>query len=162
MIKDFKHKVDISTPKRKYQSDLCGLSSCPECGGKLIEDSCTVLLAAKSTTDDGEFLSNLSGSHFCATCPVVVFDSEKIEQAARLGIRGDKNLHYLIAGIVDFNAIPPKKRRLEIGTDENPLPLVEFLPELKKTAKAAEKKVGRNEPCPCGSGKKFKKCCGAS
>ena len=25
--------------------------------------------------------------------------------------------------------------------------------------KIAEKKVGRNEPCPCGSGKKYKKCC---
>lgn len=24
-----------------------------------------------------------------------------------------------------------------------------------------QKKVGRNEPCPCGSGKKFKKCCGS-
>lgn len=24
----------------------------------------------------------------------------------------------------------------------------------------AEKKVGRNDPCPCGSGKKYKKCCG--
>lgn len=24
----------------------------------------------------------------------------------------------------------------------------------------AEKKVGRNEPCPCGSGKKYKQCCG--
>ncbi|MDL2236925.1 preprotein translocase subunit SecA [Christensenellaceae bacterium OttesenSCG-928-K19] len=24
----------------------------------------------------------------------------------------------------------------------------------------AEKKVGRNEPCPCGSGKKYKNCCG--
>ncbi len=23
-----------------------------------------------------------------------------------------------------------------------------------------KKKVGRNDPCPCGSGKKFKKCCG--
>ena len=23
----------------------------------------------------------------------------------------------------------------------------------------AEKNVGRNEPCPCGSGKKYKKCC---
>jgi SWIM/SEC-C metal-binding protein len=23
----------------------------------------------------------------------------------------------------------------------------------------AEQKVGRNAPCPCGSGKKFKKCC---
>lgn len=26
--------------------------------------------------------------------------------------------------------------------------------------KEAEVKVGRNEPCPCGSGKKYKKCCG--
>jgi len=25
----------------------------------------------------------------------------------------------------------------------------------------AEPKVGRNDPCPCGSGKKFKKCCGS-
>jgi uncharacterized protein len=23
-------------------------------------------------------------------------------------------------------------------------------------------KVGRNDPCPCGSGKKFKKCCGTN
>jgi len=26
--------------------------------------------------------------------------------------------------------------------------------------KTAEKKVGRNEPCPRGSGMKYKKCCG--
>jgi preprotein translocase subunit SecA len=25
-----------------------------------------------------------------------------------------------------------------------------------------EKKVARNEPCPCGSGKKYKHCCGKS
>jgi preprotein translocase subunit SecA len=24
-----------------------------------------------------------------------------------------------------------------------------------------EKEPGRNDPCPCGSGKKYKKCCGA-
>ena len=23
-----------------------------------------------------------------------------------------------------------------------------------------DKKVGRNDPCPCGSGKKYKQCCG--
>ena len=23
-----------------------------------------------------------------------------------------------------------------------------------------EPKIGRNDPCPCGSGKKYKKCCG--
>jgi preprotein translocase subunit SecA len=25
-----------------------------------------------------------------------------------------------------------------------------------------EKKIGRNDPCPCGSGKKYKKCCGVN
>jgi len=30
----------------------------------------------------------------------------------------------------------------------------------RKPMQRAEDKVGRNAPCPCGSGKKFKKCCG--
>ena len=29
-------------------------------------------------------------------------------------------------------------------------------------AAAFEKKVSRNESCPCGSGKKYKQCCGVS
>lgn len=33
--------------------------------------------------------------------------------------------------------------------------------ELIEEKPAASSKVGRNDPCPCGSGKKFKKCCGA-
>ena len=33
--------------------------------------------------------------------------------------------------------------------------------ETKKTPKTADgKKIGRNDPCPCGSGKKYKNCCG--
>ncbi|MBN1643636.1 MAG: preprotein translocase subunit SecA [Dehalococcoidales bacterium] len=31
---------------------------------------------------------------------------------------------------------------------------------VKPTEKVAGKKVGRNDPCPCGSGKKYKHCCG--
>ncbi len=31
---------------------------------------------------------------------------------------------------------------------------------VKKEPKKADKKIGRNDPCPCGSGKKYKKCCG--
>jgi len=34
------------------------------------------------------------------------------------------------------------------------------LSDSKTTVRADVKKVGRNEPCPCKSGKKFKKCCG--
>jgi preprotein translocase subunit SecA len=30
----------------------------------------------------------------------------------------------------------------------------------KKMPVKREKKIGRNDPCPCGSGKKYKKCCG--
>jgi preprotein translocase subunit SecA len=34
-------------------------------------------------------------------------------------------------------------------------------PPAKKTPKRnPKKKVGRNAPCPCGSGKKYKHCCG--
>ena len=31
-----------------------------------------------------------------------------------------------------------------------------------KTMRRTQPKVGRNEPCPCGSGKKYKKCCGVT
>ena len=32
--------------------------------------------------------------------------------------------------------------------------------KVKSKPKKVEKKVGRNDPCPCGSGKKYKQCCG--
>ncbi len=51
----------------------------------------------------------------------------------------------------------------ELHKPEEP-PLVfsggETSPPKKKPAVRSDKKVGRNAPCPCGSGKKYKKCCG--
>ncbi len=39
--------------------------------------------------------------------------------------------------------------------------LDKFYKEQKtSTTIVKDKKVGRNEPCPCGSGKKYKQCCG--
>ncbi len=35
-----------------------------------------------------------------------------------------------------------------------------YVGQLAPVARAAPR-VGRNDPCPCGSGKKYKKCCGA-
>ena len=32
--------------------------------------------------------------------------------------------------------------------------------EAKQPVRRSKQKVGRNQPCPCGSGKKYKKCCG--
>ena len=35
-----------------------------------------------------------------------------------------------------------------------------LLPQKVETFRREAPKVGRNDPCPCGSGKKYKKCCG--
>ena len=48
--------------------------------------------------------------------------------------------------------MPKKKRNLNLSHgNEGGGPV---------TVRRKEKKVGRNDPCPCGSGKKYKKCCG--
>jgi preprotein translocase subunit SecA len=33
------------------------------------------------------------------------------------------------------------------------------LPTIAPQPVVKAKKIGRNDPCPCGSGKKYKKCC---
>ncbi len=37
-----------------------------------------------------------------------------------------------------------------------------YLQQRKSGTIVKEKKIGRNDPCPCGSGKKYKYCCGAN
>ncbi|MBR4673154.1 MAG: DUF1186 domain-containing protein [Victivallales bacterium] len=42
-------------------------------------------------------------------------------------------------------------------------PVIEEMPEMPSKGKTIVRdtpKIGRNDPCPCGSGKKYKKCCG--
>lgn len=48
--------------------------------------------------------------------------------------------------------------KVELGLATNPSNVINF--QNTKTIVRADKKVGRNEPCPCGSGKKYKFCCG--
>jgi SEC-C motif len=152
-------RIDLSKPRRRYYSDECNLTICPECGAGLIKEDCAILLSVRSDSDEGNFMTSLSGSHFCDKCPVVVFDNDKVEQAAIVGMRGGKNLRYMVVGIVNLDSIPDDKKHLEIGSDENPMPLVEFLPDKKKQP-VIDKKPGRNDLCLCGSGKKYKHCCG--
>jgi hypothetical protein len=46
------------------------------------------------------------------------------------------------------DALPPSSPSPAPASYETPKPLIR------------EPKIGRNDPCPCGSGKKYKKCCG--
>ncbi len=79
-----------------------------------------------------------------------------------------------LLGADDFSAdqdeltrTPEQRAALAAGIEESLtqmhafwLPLRQAVAE-REQARRMSRKVGRNEPCPCGSGKKFKKCCGA-
>lgn len=49
----------------------------------------------------------------------------------------------------------------EAGNDRGSMDLEKLTKELMKkgTEQAVSRKIGRNDPCPCGSGKKYKYCC---
>jgi len=49
------------------------------------------------------------------------------------------------------HAVQEQAANTPVGRPDKPLTVRRTLP-----------KVGRNEPCPCGSGKKYKRCCGAA
>lgn len=52
-------------------------------------------------------------------------------------------------GMDEWNNIFDEEKRKQIKKDYNRSKIV-----------INENKIGRNDPCPCGSGKKYKKCCG--
>ncbi len=55
-------------------------------------------------------------------------------------------------GLAQWDDIFTEEKRKEIAQEQR----------LSGTFIREERKIGRNEPCPCGSGKKYKKCCGAN
>ena len=48
------------------------------------------------------------------------------------------------------------------GREDGKWVYVGQVPEKGQPIRREQPKVGRNDPCPCGSGKKFKKCCGVA
>ena len=55
----------------------------------------------------------------------------------------------------DVEQLEARRRQQKISMN-----LVDGEEQVKKPTVREEEKVGRNDPCPCGSGKKYKKCCG--
>lgn len=61
-----------------------------------------------------------------------------------------------------FLKLLPRTKQKTAKKTSKKTPAGKKVTKKKKSSKkvSAEIKVGRNEPCPCGSGKKYKKCCG--
>ncbi len=73
---------------------------------------------------------------------------------------GDRWVEAIIPSLVEIHAFWLERRQSSL----NPRDLARGAPppRAQQPVVRATPKVGRNDPCPCGSGKKYKKCCGAS
>ena len=83
---------------------------------------------------------------------------ETMEEDTEVSLEFDMELLYKnmvdaraewLYGLPQWDALLTEERRKELYKEQK-----------KSGTVVKEKKVGRNEPCPCGSGKKYKFCCG--
>jgi len=89
-------------------------------------------------------------------------DNEKAEAILKkaLSIKGLRDREDVLERLMNFYS--DNDRNEEADTIERELSELEKSKSFVQDniQQATSKKVGRNEPCPCGSGKKYKKCCG--
>lgn len=69
---------------------------------------------------------------------------------------------YLQTGEMDIEDFRKQILTMDLPSEAMRFDLLKQLADIKPSASqpGKQKKVGRNDPCPCGSGKKYKRCCG--
>jgi uncharacterized protein len=75
---------------------------------------------------------------------------------------GEPGLNYLCAGYkLFFQHVDPYMRFMasQLRHELPPANVMQWT-RLQDIERASRSTVGRNDPCTCGSGKKFKRCCG--
>lgn len=78
------------------------------------------------------------------------------ESEIELDIDFEKLFYNMLAAEADYLYSLPQWNN--ILSEEKALEIVKAYKKSKTVVKG--EKIGRNDPCPCGSGKKYKKCCG--
>ncbi|MGL5255548.1 MAG: preprotein translocase subunit SecA [Proteocatella sp.] len=72
----------------------------------------------------------------------------------------EETVKYMMGFQVQREEEKPMQRKAVIDIDKVQENFESALEQKPTTQRKVEKEVGRNEECPCGSGKKYKKCCG--
>ncbi len=113
-------------------------------------------LAKEFETELSMFVGFLDGINDSLVTPNQI---EEMDQDTRVSLNYEKEKLY-------YNMVAAKADWLYELEEWEPLLSIERREELFKEQKNSGtivkgKKISRNEPCPCGSGKKYKHCCGA-
>ncbi len=89
----------------------------------------------------------------CQRCPVVFLCNGGCPKDRRQG------RNYLCAGYLRFygHILPLIERMATLARTGRPLAAI--MTELAEAERDERRRVGRNDPCPCGSGAKYKNCC---
>ena len=85
-------------------------------------------------------------------------DRERI-QARRIAKFEEETRRFKIMKAQGIDPLSPIRTR-EAKSEPRPTSEPESAPLPISPIRHETKRIGRNDPCPCGSGKKFKKCCG--
>lgn len=96
---------------------------------------------------------------YCRACPYLfACNGECPKNRVLLTPDGEPGLNWLCAGLKDFFAHTERPMRLMADILARGGQASEVMAVLAEEARV----TGRNDPCPCGSGRKFKRCCGAA
>lgn len=138
--------------------DVADATSCPRCNASLEREYHSYMIAIDGEDEREALMIGNNGGLFCPNCPTVVLDLQTVEEPIVDHAQSD-DIRYAVIGIVDLDAVPKEKEYVPLGDDDNPIPLIGLEPVSNRSQKRQGPKVGRNDPCPCGNGKKYKKCC---
>lgn len=143
--------------------DIANAASCPKCNANLEREYHSYMVAIDEEGEREAVMMGHDGGLFCPKCATVVLDRKVVEEMLSDHVQYQTNKHveslgYAVVGIVDLDAVPEEKKDIPLG-DDNPVPLIGLELVSNRPQRQTQLKIGRNDTCPCGSGKKYKKCC---
>jgi uncharacterized protein len=129
--------------------------------GNIMESALQSLVDSEQQRDFGQ-AKETTLPRYCRECDVrFACNGECPKHRFEKTPDGEAGLNYLCAGYkMFFHHVDPYMKFMarELAAERAPANVMRWI--AAQEVQSAFQKAGRNEPCPCGSGKKFKHCCG--
>ncbi|MCW3490213.1 tetratricopeptide repeat protein [Dethiobacter alkaliphilus] len=128
----------------RFEQEMCGKIECPDCGVTQFFFEMDVIIELDPFRREIAHLKS---------CFPELYALKKSFFDSVLDPKKEQELHERYQKkFKKYSSLYPERFSFDDGD--------EWDEPVQETFVRSEPKIGRNEPCPCGSGKKYKKCCG--